>query len=284
MVKKITDKGSTKVSRSKDTSAVKKRPGRPLKNNLLAGSSRSRSSRSSISISISSSSSSKESKNNSNTNASRLAKGDASTKAEKKVVIKAKMSMISDLPAPVIIERRGIDLLLKEKMHWSASGSLTVMKAVAKFKVLAHRAEEHLHENDIEGPKTQREKRRMNLNKVKEGKALLSQRLEFLGLQTIEMLGDGNCQFRSFSSELFGTQDHHLYVRSIAIKWMMFHKEDFSFFVGKILQTIPGLILFFFELCNCVLDIYNHERSTNMCYTCNHKIFLSLSLSLFPLQ
>ena len=71
----------------------------------------------------------------------------------------------------------------------------------------------------------------MKLNKVKEGKALLNQRLEFLELRAVEMLGDGNCQFRSFSSELFRTQEHHLYVRLIAIKWMMAHKEDFSFLV-----------------------------------------------------
>eukprot|EP00961_Rhodomonas_salina_P170057 2291809-Rhodomonas_salina.2 len=42
--------------------------------------------------------------------------------------------------------------------------------------------------------------------RIQEGMKLLDQRLALLKLRQIQMEDDGNCQFRSFSSELFGTQ------------------------------------------------------------------------------
>ncbi len=131
-------------------------------------------------------------------------------------------------------------------MHWSSAGSLTMLKAVVKFKILAGRAttivESHASNSlDLDVLTTPREKRRLKINKVKEGKALLTQRLDFLKLKSVQMQGDGNCQFRSFSSELFGTQDDHMYVRSVAISFMKAHVKDFSAFVGRRLKIIQNI-------------------------------------------
>ena len=45
----------------------------------------------------------------------------------------------------------------------------------------------------------------------------LEARLQNLHLDMLVMAGDGNCQFRSVSFELFGSQDYHPQVRKQAI-------------------------------------------------------------------
>jgi hypothetical protein len=62
------------------------------------------------------------------------------------------------------------------------------------------------------------------------GRALLAERLEFLRLAVKESLGDGNCQFRSISQELYGTQDHHVLVREKAIAHMVANAGDYSLY------------------------------------------------------
>ena len=42
-------------------------------------------------------------------------------------------------------------------------------------------------------------------------------RLRSLGLASVEMEGDGNCQFRAIADQLFGSQSHHAFVRSLAV-------------------------------------------------------------------
>ena len=67
---------------------------------------------------------------------------------------------------------------------------------------------------------------------------MLKQRLDFLKLARVEMEGDGNRQLRAFSTELFGTQEFHLFARSVAVEWLDQHTAEFSFFVGEqILET-----------------------------------------------
>ena len=55
----------------------------------------------------------------------------------------------------------------------------------------------------------------------------LTQRLASLGLASVEMEGDGNCQFRSIADQLFGSQEHHLVVRSVAMAHMRDVAADF---------------------------------------------------------
>jgi len=62
---------------------------------------------------------------------------------------------------------------------------------------------------------------------------LLHKRLENLRLCEVPMLGDGNCQFRSFSHELYGTPAHHSHVRRIAIAHMRNHRDDYSLYFGN---------------------------------------------------
>ena len=47
------------------------------------------------------------------------------------------------------------------------------------------------------------------MNGFDEGMQLLEKRLQVMGLETVQMGDDGNCQFRALSFNLFGSQDHH---------------------------------------------------------------------------
>ena len=60
--------------------------------------------------------------------------------------------------------------------------------------------------------------------------AALEARLGTLNLSQHMMQGDGNCQFRAFAFNLFGTQSHHLVVRRAACEQMAAHVEYFAAF------------------------------------------------------
>ena len=60
-------------------------------------------------------------------------------------------------------------------------------------------------------------------------------RLRTLGLASVEMEGDGNCQFRSVADQLFGSQQHHSFVRATAVA----HMRKSSDFFGMYFET-PG--------------------------------------------
>ena len=59
----------------------------------------------------------------------------------------------------------------------------------------------------------------------------LDQRLKAYGLQEKTIKGDGNCQFRSLSDQLFGTPDRHVEVRRMVIAQLMRNTDDYSVFV-----------------------------------------------------
>ena len=60
--------------------------------------------------------------------------------------------------------------------------------------------------------------------------ALLRARLSSLGLRMLNIAGDGNCQFRSVSQQLFGTEAHHGLVRARAVAHIEQHSADFAAF------------------------------------------------------
>ena len=91
-------------------------------------------------------------------------------------------------------------------------------------------------------------------------KQLLQERLDRLNLDMVIMVGDGNCQvgailsramsrqycteslsfhvvsiqqFRALSSELYGSQDHHLEVRSEVMGFICDHSEEFVPFLDE---------------------------------------------------
>ena len=61
----------------------------------------------------------------------------------------------------------------------------------------------------------------------------LVERLHSLGLDSVEMEGDGNCQFRSIADQLFGSQQHHALVRALA----MAHMRAAADFFGMYFET-----------------------------------------------
>ncbi|MCL7027582.1 hypothetical protein MKW94_016121, partial [Papaver nudicaule] len=59
----------------------------------------------------------------------------------------------------------------------------------------------------------------------------LLQRLEKFGLTEIVMKTDGNCQFRSLSDQLYGSPDHHEYVRQKIVSQLKSEEEVYKDFV-----------------------------------------------------
>ena len=108
------------------------------------------------------------------------------------------------------------DMLEKKKHTWS----------VKSF--FAHKPKKHL-EYDID-----HFEHLSRNDAILEGIKLLEERLKFLNLRTIKSEDDGNCQFRSLSNELYGTQDFHYAIRIKVCEFMKEHVNDFSPFIGTI--------------------------------------------------
>ena len=59
------------------------------------------------------------------------------------------------------------------------------------------------------------------------GKKLLGERLRNLRLESVSVKDDGACQFRAFSQQLYGTQEHHRAVRAKVVQHM---RQEETFF------------------------------------------------------
>ena len=76
----------------------------------------------------------------------------------------------------------------------------------------------------------------------------LADRLKHYGLREKKVDGDGNCQFRSLSDQLFGTTDRHPEVRRMAISQLRSKRElydpyvpeDYEDYVAKWPRTESG--------------------------------------------
>ena len=101
-------------------------------------------------------------------------------------------------------------------------------KIIWALKTLAARARERVRAARAAGDK--KKKRGGKKRKPEAGAILLRSRLKFLGLRMKTIDGDGNCQFRACSDQLYGTQEHHEMVRSSAVDFMRAHDSDFSCF------------------------------------------------------
>jgi len=62
-------------------------------------------------------------------------------------------------------------------------------------------------------------------------RARLESRLKLYGLCERKIKGDGACQFRSVSDQLYRTQDHHLEVRRVAVHQLRSNFHKYSQFV-----------------------------------------------------
>ncbi|KEP66422.1 UNVERIFIED_CONTAM: OTU family cysteine protease [Hammondia hammondi] len=68
------------------------------------------------------------------------------------------------------------------------------------------------------------------VGRMKACQSLLEQRLGFLGFKSVHIAGDGNCQFRSCSWNMFGSEEHHRVVRARAVQHMREHREEYGVF------------------------------------------------------
>lgn len=154
---------------------------------------------------------------------------------------------------PIILERKDLDEKLANKMTWSQSGSVMTIVAVGKLKLLSNKAKARVNSQKEEQDKKTENNRNLTIKQSKfhnevpvynnghhayhnrqntTSTELLKQRLDFLGLESVESVGDGNCQFRSISNELYATQNHHLHIRKIAVFWLKEHSEEYYCYVG----------------------------------------------------
>lgn len=79
-------------------------------------------------------------------------------------------------------------------------------------------------------------RRKGHAAKIGAAVTVLKQRLSYYGLHMLQVGGDGNCQFRSASQQLFGTEAHHGYVRQQAVEYMRSHKALFSGFCADAVE------------------------------------------------
>ena len=86
---------------------------------------------------------------------------------------------------------------------------------IIKRKRMGLKSPQHLHdeEEDQELRVSEIEILRRK-QKRDEQNAQLSQALASKGLKYVTMGGDGNCLFRAISHQLYGTEDHHEYIRN----------------------------------------------------------------------
>jgi len=66
-----------------------------------------------------------------------------------------------------------------------------------------------------------------------DGVHLLEKRLKKMGLRTLRMGDDGNCQFRALSFNLFGSEDHHQLVRETCVAHILSTEEDYKIFFDE---------------------------------------------------
>ena len=102
---------------------------------------------------------------------------------------------------PPLIERRKLDDELSKRMEWKA----------VPGKVSMFREERPRYILYTPFPKsTQQMSGLSEEQRIEEGKNLLQLRLALLKMEVVEMAEDGNCQFRAFSMEFYGTQEFHM--------------------------------------------------------------------------
>ena len=158
---------------------------------------------------------------------------------------------------PSVISREAVDQALCTRMNWTVPTNkallINLLFAVSKLKVLLNRARAtltrrgqlNLDINTIEksavspnienqilqlSPEDCAEEARAQ--RILEGKHLLHQRLSFRRLEIVDIPSDGNCQFRALSFELFGSEEHHLKIRTVAVAWLAEHGATYSGFIG----------------------------------------------------
>ncbi|KAH8075425.1 thiol-dependent ubiquitin-specific protease [Aureococcus anophagefferens] len=145
---------------------------------------------------------------------------------------------------PPVLRRDVYDDVMAKRLAATIPPEATgaFLRAVSKFKSLAKHAHdkaprEHRPSFVLRAAESQRIVHAATReDRIAAGVALLEQRLRHLSLKSVDMVDDGNCQFRAISMELYNTQAHHAAVgaavRKNIIAYLRSHEDAFSVFVG----------------------------------------------------
>jgi len=153
-------------------------------------------------------------------------------------------------PVPLQLERADFDRIMSSRFSRKCNNSRAIAEVLKVASVFKHHAHIHhvvsQHHSEkgtacarsmsnasptAQDNALQEELARLTVNEsIVAGKELLRERCAFVGVRTLEMADDGNCQFRAISQELFGTQDHHAAVRAEVVGYMERHATDYSVF------------------------------------------------------
>jgi len=121
---------------------------------------------------------------------------------------------------PVLVRRDMHNQMMLSQLKGSekqTSWNTTTLRALGKFKNTLSKSRLNNAPSS-----TMKEKRRSVAHNL-----LLKQRLDHLSMAELIMEGDGNCQFRSISHELYGTQSFHLHVRQQTVQYMSRNPDNF---------------------------------------------------------
>ena len=157
------------------------------------------------------------------------------------------LDTINSLPIPK--KRKDYDTFLRDMLlkHTTITSMKLSVKAVGLFAARAKQAKKIINDRNQKGctsaiaceslafnvsPEITRQLSREE--KIAEGKLLLDQRLHFLKLHMVEMVDDGNCQFRGFAYEIYGSQNYHFLVRQSIVAYLQQNSNHFSFYLGDI--------------------------------------------------
>jgi hypothetical protein len=162
-----------------------------------------------------------------------LTEGSGRTEALQKSLTHAniepkRMATRSVLKADVLDQRQKASMTLRESSLGRQGTRVALGKQPRSHRMSAMRrsARGLLVQNIEEAAKAPSSPAR----KAKGKAAFLDERLRLLGMASVEMEGDGNCQFRAFADQLFGSQQHHATVRAAVIAHMKAASEFFGMY------------------------------------------------------
>ena len=100
----------------------------------------------------------------------------------------------------------------------------STFKAVFALKRWVAAVRTKLAANPSAGSKKKKKK------KEPSAQVVLKERLHLADLRMLSIAGDGNCQFRAVSQQLFGSEEYHMHVRQKAMAYMRSKREEFACF------------------------------------------------------